>query len=145
MLSCTAARVCAPVARPSTRRGASRRGGALVVRAGATVKSGGITVNSDPTEEEKQRASGWSTWACAKSKFDWQYSNAETCYLIKGSVTVTPEGGEPVTIRTGDIASFPAGMNRPSTASWSKPPPELPRKSRIRPGTFPIAASAASI
>lgn len=110
MSSCTAARVCAPVARPSTRRVAPRRGGALVVRAGATVKSGGITVNSDPTEEEKQRASGWSTWACAKSKFDWQYSNAETCYLIKGSVTVTPEGGEPVTIRTGDIASFPAGM-----------------------------------
>ena len=108
MSSCTAA-LCAPVARPSSRRGASRRGRALVVRAGTTVKSG-ITVNTDPTAEEKQRASGWSTWACAASKFDWQYSNAETCYLIKGSVTVTPEGGESVTIRTGDIASFPAGM-----------------------------------
>ena len=108
MSSCTAA-LCAPVARPSSRRGASRRGRALVVRAGTTAKSG-ITVNTDPTAEEKQRASGWSTWACAASKFDWQYSNAETCYLIKGSVTITPEGGEPVTIRTGDIASFPAGM-----------------------------------
>ena len=45
------------------------------------------------------------------SKFPWTYSSAETCYIIEGEVTVTPDGGEPVEIKAGEIATFPAGMS----------------------------------
>lgn len=33
------------------------------------------------------------------SKFPWTYGEAETCYILKGKVTVTPNGGKPVTVR----------------------------------------------
>ncbi len=57
----------------------------------------------------------WSTWGCPKSKFDWTYSDQETAYLIKGLVTVTPKNksvfGDAVTVKAGDIVTFPAGMD----------------------------------
>ena len=56
-----------------------------------------------------------STWGCPKSKFDWTYSDQETAYLIKGLVTVTPKNksvfGDAVTVKAGDIVTFPAGMD----------------------------------
>ena len=53
----------------------------------------------------------WPTWGCGVSKFPWTYGDSETCYVIKGKVTVTPSGGEPVSIEAGDIATFPEGMS----------------------------------
>ena len=41
---------------------------------------------------------------------DWTYDAEETCYVLEGEVTVTPEGGEPVTIGRGDLVTFPKGM-----------------------------------
>jgi hypothetical protein len=38
------------------------------------------------------------------------YSSQETCLVLQGRVTVTPEGGAPVEIKAGDMAIFPAGM-----------------------------------
>jgi uncharacterized cupin superfamily protein len=35
----------------------------------------------------------------------------EVCYILDGEVTVTPEGGEPVTIRPGDLVTFPNGLS----------------------------------
>ena len=52
----------------------------------------------------------WPTWACGVSRFPWTYEEDETCYLLEGDVVVTPEGGEPVHIRAGDLVTFPAGM-----------------------------------
>ena len=31
--------------------------------------------------------------------------------LLKGEVTITPEGGDPVKFGTGDLVLFPAGMD----------------------------------
>lgn len=31
--------------------------------------------------------------------------------MLSGRVVVTPEGGEPVEIAAGDLATFPAGMS----------------------------------
>ncbi|MBT8116215.1 MAG: cupin domain-containing protein [Gammaproteobacteria bacterium] len=53
----------------------------------------------------------WPVWEKEVSRFDWTYDTQETCYLIAGSVTVTPEGGAPVNITTGDYVIFPAGMS----------------------------------
>lgn len=55
--------------------------------------------------------SGWPVWEKEVSRFPWTYGDSETCYLIEGEVVVTPRGGEPVTVRAGDIAIFPAGMS----------------------------------
>ncbi len=52
----------------------------------------------------------WPVWEKGVSTFAWTYADAETCYLIAGEVEVTPEGGEPVVIRKGDLATFPRGM-----------------------------------
>ncbi len=52
----------------------------------------------------------WPVWEKEVSRFPWRYDSAETCLLISGAVTVTPVGGEPVSLRAGDLAVFPAGM-----------------------------------
>ena len=54
---------------------------------------------------------GWPIWTCNPSSFDWTYDEKETCLLIEGEVTVTPEAGQPVKIIAGDLVTFPAGMN----------------------------------
>ena len=48
---------------------------------------------------------------CDASSFDWIYDDKETCLLVEGEVTVTPEGGEPVRFASGDLVVFPAGMD----------------------------------
>ena len=52
----------------------------------------------------------WPIWACDASSFDWTYDDKETCLLLEGEVTVTPNVGEPVTFGAGDLVVFPAGM-----------------------------------
>ena len=73
-----------------------------------------IEVISQPDEAflEKKGVMDWGTWGCGVSKFPWTYDSAETCYLLKGKVTVTPtDGRQPVTIGKGDYVTFPAGMS----------------------------------
>lgn len=53
---------------------------------------------------------GWPVWEKGISSFPWRYGEAETCYLIAGCVEVTPEGGEPVVISKGDLATFASGL-----------------------------------
>jgi len=64
--------------------------------------------------EKKFNISGWGTWGCKVSKFDWEYSSTETAYILKGKVTVTPTGEwaccKPATVEAGDLVTFPDGM-----------------------------------
>jgi uncharacterized cupin superfamily protein len=53
----------------------------------------------------------WSIWEKEISEFPWHYDTQETCYVLEGEVTVTPEGGDPVVIAEGDLAIFPEGMD----------------------------------
>ncbi len=53
----------------------------------------------------------WPVWSCEVSRFPWTYEERETCYILEGRVTVTPEGGEPVTIGAGDLVTFTAGLS----------------------------------
>ena len=73
-----------------------------------------IEVISQPDQAflEKKGVFGWGTWGCGVSKFPWTYSENESCYLLAGKVTVTPDGGgRPVTFGKGDFVTFPAGMS----------------------------------
>ena len=53
----------------------------------------------------------WPVWRKEVSKFDWTYKQQETCYIIRGKVTITPEGGEPQDFKRGDLITFPEGMS----------------------------------
>ena len=53
----------------------------------------------------------WPIWVFDPSSFPWTYSNKENCKLLEGDVTVTPEGGEPVSFGVGDLVVFPEGMS----------------------------------
>ena len=57
----------------------------------------------------------WPIWACEVSEFPWHYDQRETCLLLEGDVTVTPESGTPVHIKGGDLVEFPAGLR----CTWS--------------------------
>jgi len=53
----------------------------------------------------------WPIWEHGVGEFPWHYDESETCYILQGEVTVTPDGGDAVVIRAGDLATFPAGMS----------------------------------
>ncbi len=72
-----------------------------------------ITVVSapDPAELERLGVTEWPVWSCEPSSFPWSYGERETCLLLEGDVTVTPDGGEPVRFGAGDLVTFAAGLS----------------------------------
>ena len=70
-----------------------------------------ITHNPDPSSLETRGVFSWPVWEKEVSTFPWTYDSSETCYFLEGDVTVTPEGGEPVSMGKGDLVTFPAGMS----------------------------------
>ena len=66
--------------------------------------------NASPAKLDVLGVFDWPIWEKEVSTFPWSYEEKETCYLLAGEVIVTPEGGEPVTLRKGDLVSFPAGL-----------------------------------
>ncbi len=57
------------------------------------------------------RVADWPIWAKEASEFSWYYEEPETCYLLEGEVTVTPDGGEGgVRFAAGDLVMFSAGL-----------------------------------
>jgi uncharacterized cupin superfamily protein len=72
-----------------------------------------ISVNHNPDDQALSNlgVSNWPTWSKEESKFPWSYDDKETCYLLEGEVVVTPDGGQPVEIKKGDLVTFPQGMS----------------------------------
>jgi len=72
-----------------------------------------ISVTSDPLAEQLADlgVAAWPIWSCGVSSFPWTYDERETCLLLEGDVTVTPEGGEPVRFGAGDLVVFAAGLS----------------------------------
>ena len=79
------------------------------------VMASGITVtsNPDPAQIESLGVSSWPIWGCEVSTFPWTYADQETCLLLEGDVTVTPDGGEPVRFGAGDLVVFDARLGAP--------------------------------
>jgi hypothetical protein len=92
-----------------------------------------VTSNPDPAQLQSLGVTSWPTWGCGVSTFPWTYDEQETCLLLEGDVSVTPEGGEPVRFGAGDLVVFAAGLPvlRPRPAGqarvmpWSEQPPDL--------------------
>ena len=66
-----------------------------------------------PSEEKLKKlgVSSWPIWEKEVSKFDWQYDEQESCYLLTGKVTVTTDNGESVNFGAGDFVVFPKGLS----------------------------------
>jgi len=67
--------------------------------------------NPSPAKLDVIGVYDWPIWRKEVSTFPWTYDTEETCYIIRGAVTVTPDGGEPVQLVRGDLVTFPAGMS----------------------------------
>lgn len=65
-----------------------------------------------PSEKdlEKLGAKSWPVWSKEVSEFPWDYDEKETCYILEGEVTVSPDNGSPVTFGKGDLVIFPEGL-----------------------------------
>jgi len=72
-----------------------------------------IKVERNPAEKSLQEDGiyDWPIWTKEVSEFPWTYSEDETCYFLKGDVVVTPDGGDPVEMKKGDLVTFPEGMS----------------------------------
>jgi hypothetical protein len=67
--------------------------------------------NPSPAKLDVIGVDDWPIWTKEVSTFPWTYDRSETCYLLEGEAIVTPDGGQPVTIREGDLVTFPAGLS----------------------------------
>ena len=70
-----------------------------------------VEKNPDSTKLQELGVFNWPIWEKEASTFPWAYDSSETCYLLAGEVTVTPENGEAVTFGKGDMVTFPSGMS----------------------------------
>ena len=73
-----------------------------------------IEHNVSPAKLDVLYVDDWPIWTKEVSEFDWEYDKTETCYIVEGNATVTPEGGEPVNITEGDMVTFLKGLK----CSW---------------------------
>jgi uncharacterized cupin superfamily protein len=73
----------------------------------------GIKVENtpDPARLQALGVKEWPIWTKEVSDFPWTYDGEETCFFLAGEVTVTPAGGEPVTMGAKDLVTFPDGMS----------------------------------
>jgi hypothetical protein len=71
-----------------------------------------IRVEKNPSEARLDGlgVKSWPIWTKEASEFPWEYDSRETCLFLEGQVTVTPEGGKPVSFGKGDLVVFPKGM-----------------------------------
>jgi hypothetical protein len=52
-------------------------------------------------------------WECTPGPSYWVQEENEVIYVLSGTLTVTPDGGEPATLGPGDVAVFPKGWRGP--------------------------------
>jgi uncharacterized cupin superfamily protein len=67
--------------------------------------------NPSPAKLEVLGVYDWPVWSKEVSKFPWTYKDQESCYIIKGRIIVTPDGGEPQEFKRGDFITFPQGLS----------------------------------
>ena len=63
-----------------------------------------------PTDKETEACKAWPVWKCEPSTFDWEYTEKETCLLLKGRVTVTDKT-DSVSFAAGDLVIFPEDLS----------------------------------
>src|SRR5579863_1177690 len=88
----------------------------------SAVKLGDTPIPAELITEGKPVAKTWiaaqsgdqlvtqGVWECTAGKFVWDYTWDEFVMLLEGEAIITPDGGKPFTLRTGDFGYFPAGL-----------------------------------
>ena len=66
--------------------------------------------NPSPMKLEVMGVYDWPIWRKEASRFAWTYQQQETCYILRGRFSVTPDGGESQHFQRGDLITFPQGM-----------------------------------
>src|SRR5690606_11460738 len=84
--------------------GALEDWGPLEEATGEPMQTSGVTVWEDGTASA-------GIWECTPGPSRWLLDTHEVIQLVGGSMTVTPAGGEPRTLRSGDLAVFPKGWS----------------------------------
>ncbi|TYB30907.1 MAG: cupin domain-containing protein [Candidatus Mcinerneyibacterium aminivorans] len=68
-------------------------------------------MNKSKSELENLNVYSWPIWEKEKSKFSWEYTEKEQCYILKGRAIIKPKNKDKkVTIKKGDFVEFPEGM-----------------------------------
>jgi hypothetical protein len=62
-----------------------------------------------PSKAEETTCKNWPVWKCEPSIFNWEYTEKETCLMLKGKVTVSDSSGS-VSFGPGDLVIFPNGL-----------------------------------
>jgi len=70
-----------------------------------------IEHNPSPAKLDVMFVFDWAIWGKEVSEFPWTYDSNETCYILEGEATITPDGGESVLVTAGDLVTFPKGMS----------------------------------
>ncbi len=65
---------------------------------------------TEPTQQQIQSAQTWGTWEKGVSEFPWEYSEKETCYILKGEAEVISDKGAKLTFKKGDWVTFEEGL-----------------------------------
>lgn len=64
-----------------------------------------------PAKLEVLGVEDWPIWRREPGTFPWQYTQTETCYILRGRFSVTPESGDRIDFGRGDLIRFPAGLS----------------------------------
>ena len=78
--------------------------GPLAEATGEPMQTSGITLWSDGDQEV-------GVWECTPGPSRWTLETHEAVYILAGRMTVTPDGGAPQEVGTGDCAVFPRGWS----------------------------------
>jgi len=78
--------------------------GPLAEATGAQMQTSGITFWKDGDQEA-------GIWECTPGPSRWTLQTHEFVQILSGSMTVTPDGGQPADISAGDSAVFPRGWS----------------------------------
>ena len=63
-----------------------------------------------PSNEELATAKTWAIWKSEPSKFEWEYTEKETCFIIEGQVTVKDDN-DSISFKAGDMVIFPKDLS----------------------------------
>ena len=62
-----------------------------------------------PTRQSELGIAGWPIWKDGEGHRSLTLDDVEKSFFLEGSATLTPEGGNPVTVHQGDLVVVPAG------------------------------------
>jgi len=71
-----------------------------------------IQIEQVSLEEAKERGIlDWGIWEKEVSEFPWNYEITEMSYVLEGDIEITPDDGQTVHVKPGDLVIFKAGLS----------------------------------